>query len=411
MDRLYHQGEAWLAARAQAEDGATGRPTAPALTDEQKAEALAFLRKKDLLELTVQHLTRLGYVGEETNKVLGYLTIVSRTLEDPLSAVILSQSAAGKSGLTSLLEKVTPPEDVRFFSRLTPAALYYMDKDALVRKVVIIEERSGSDDADYSIRTLQSRKQLVLGFPRTDPRTGVTRAQTREVDGPAVFLQTTTTLDLSLDNLSRCFEIYLDESEEQTRRIHDYQRHLKTLEGKREAEEAKRLLELHWNAQRLLEPVEVVIPWSKLLTFPTRWLRTRRDDERFLNLIEASAFYHQYQRPRVERAKRPTIEAVEDDYAVAYNLAAHFRSLPPERVALTRREVREATGLPDLQVWRLLQELVSLEHVVLAAGSNGKRCYYRPAVVVAGEQSPILDGLLTPEALHRLLKKGKPGRD
>jgi hypothetical protein len=315
-----------------------------------------------------------------------------------------------------------------------------MDKDALVRKVVIIEERSGSDDADYSIRTLQSRKQLVLGFPRTDPRTGVTRAQTREVDGPAVFLQTTTTLDLSIDNLSRCFEIYLDESEEQTRRIHDYQRHLKTLEGKREAEEAKRLLELHWNAQRLLEPVEVVIPWSKLLTFPTRWLRTRRDDERFLNLIEASAFYHQYQRPRVERAKRPTIEAVEDDYAVAYNLAAHVfaaslsdvkkpardllermqglcvklaheRSLPPERVALTRREVREATGLPDLQVWRLLQELVSLEHVVLAAGSNGKRCYYRPAVVVAGERSPILDGLLTPEALHRLLKKGKPGRD
>src|SRR5206468_702507 len=111
----------------------------------------------------VEDLTRLGYVGEETNKALGYLVIVSRKLEDPLSALILSQSGAGKSGLTELLEQLTPPEEVILFSRLTPQALYYMEKDFLCRKVVVIEEKAGSEEADYSLRTLQSRKKLVLG--------------------------------------------------------------------------------------------------------------------------------------------------------------------------------------------------------------------------------------------------------
>ena len=60
-------------------------------------------------------MTRIGYVGEDSNKALGYLIIVSRKLEDPLSAIVLSQSGAGKSGLTELLEKMTPPEDVVLF--------------------------------------------------------------------------------------------------------------------------------------------------------------------------------------------------------------------------------------------------------------------------------------------------------
>ena len=54
----------------------------------------------------------LGYVGEETNKRLLYLVAVSRKLDDPLSAIVLSQSGAGKSGLTEVIERLCPPEDV-----------------------------------------------------------------------------------------------------------------------------------------------------------------------------------------------------------------------------------------------------------------------------------------------------------
>ena len=439
---LVEVAEVWIANRAKEEEGASARTKPPELTEEQRAEALSFLKKPKLLERVVEDLGQLGYVGEEVNKALGYLVIVSRKLEDPLSILILSQSGAGKSGLTELLERLTPPEDVVLFSRLTPQALYYMEKDFLCRKVVIIEEKAGSEEADYSLRTLQSRKKLVLGVPIKDPRTGKIRTTVIEVKGPAVFLETSTALQVNHENSTRCFELFLDESAEQTRRIHAEQRRRKTLDGQREAAEVEKLLHLHWNVQRLLRPVRVHIPFADLITFPDTWLRTRRDHLRFLNLIEASAFLCQYQRPAASGASEsePVIEATVEDYRVAYTLARELlgstladlrkparelletmhklvlelapgRQVPPERVALSRRELRERTGLPDHQVRRLLVELVSLEHVEQVRGSQGKLCLYRLPAAAATAEHTALAGLLTPgELAKRLLARPKVAR-
>jgi hypothetical protein len=174
--------------------------------------------------------------------------------------------------------------------------------------------------------------------------------------------------------------------------------------------------------------VRVHIPFADRITFPDGWLRTRRDHLRFLNLIEASAFLHQYQRPAPEGAEPGSaVEATVEDYRLAYELGREVlgstladlkkparellasmrslaaalgqeRGLPPERVTLTRRELRERTGLPDLQVWRLLRELVALEYVEVASGSNGRLCTYRLAP--AGEDGDVvLQGLLRPAEL------------
>jgi 5S rRNA maturation endonuclease (ribonuclease M5) len=430
LDALVEVVEGWIAAKAKGDESAKAEP--PVLSDGERSEALAFLRAPKLLERSVEAMTRLGYVGEETNKALGYLVVVSRKLEDPLSVLVLSQSGAGKSGLTEVLERLTPPEDVVLYSRLTTNALYYMPKDFLRRKVVIIEERSGSEEADYSLRTLQSRKKLILGVPVKDPRTGRTETKTIEVEGPAVFLQTSTATEVNYENSTRCFELYLDESVEQTRRIHAQQRRSKTLEGQQEAGEVEALVRLHWNAQRLLEPVRVAIPFVDAITFPDAWLRTRRDHLRFLNLVEASAFLHQHQRPKPKGTER-VIQATVEDYRIAYGLAREVlgstladlkkpardlleamravlaeigreKELPFERVAVTRRELRERTGLPDHQVRRLLAELVALEHVVLVNGSQGRLCSYRLAD--GGEKAPaaVLRGLLTPDDLERKLR-------
>ena len=88
---------------------------------------------------------------------------------DPLSAIVLSQSGAGKSGITEVIEKLTPPEDVVLLTRLTPQSLYYVEPGFLDQKLVIIEERYGSMEADYSIRVLQSRKKLIAAAPIKDP--------------------------------------------------------------------------------------------------------------------------------------------------------------------------------------------------------------------------------------------------
>ncbi len=387
---------------------------------EEKEEALRTLKNPKLIEEIIEDLSKIGCVGEDTSKLLGYLVTLSRRLELPLSMIIVSQSAAGKSNLADTLESIVPKEECMHLSRITPQALYYMEKDALKRKVLIIEEKEGSDAADYSIRVLQSKQVLRLAVPLKDPQTGRIKTTTFEVEGPVVVIETTTKTDHNPENTSRCFVVYMDESEEQTKRIHAFQRKQKTLAGTKDKKEAEHLRAKHRNIQKLLRPLVVNIPFVDQIKFPSKWMRTRRDYPKFLNLIEAVSFLHQYQR-EIKKDEEGTeyIEATLEDYKTAYEISKNIfgdslselqkpqadffdqiKTLLQEKKQsrFTRREVREYTGLPDHLVRRCLETLVSLEYLNLAEGKNGVRYEYQinPYPVEARE---IIEGLTIPEEL------------
>jgi len=392
----------------------------PPMSEAERREAMAFLMRKDLLDQVARDIDALGYVGEETNKRLLYLIAISRKLLDPLSAIVLSQSGAGKSGITEVIERLCPPEDVVLLTRLTPQSLYYVGPGFLDRKLVIIEERHGSVEADYSIRVLQSRKKLIAAAPVKDPQTGNMKTKVFSVEARAAFIEATTASAVNHENATRCFELQMDESQAQTRRIHERQRRMRTEAGLRLRQEAEAVVRRHWNAQRLLEPLPVVIPFADELSFPTSWMRTRRDHARFLNLIEVSAFLHQYQRERREGA----IVATVDDYAAAYALAGEVLAetltdvKKPLRGAygrirelcegngesVSRREIREALALPDTTVRHWLAELVELEYLELEGGRGvaGKPTRYR--LTGRGPREQLVLGLLTPEELARKLR-------
>ena len=213
------------------------------------------------------------------------------------------------------------------------------------------------------MRVLQSKGRLVSGVTVTDPLTGQLKTRHFEVQGPVAYLETTTSVQLNLENATRCFELFLDESTEQTLRIHQRQREARTLEGRRRQLAARAIRERHHQAQRLLESVKIVIPWVQLLRFPVRWLRTRRDHERFLCLVEAVAFLHQHQRLRGEMEGFSYIEATPDDYRLAYQLAAGvlratFHELP--------RSARE--------LWTILLELARESGEPASSASPAGRC-------------------------------------
>jgi DNA primase catalytic core len=407
------------AARAEQSQDAKPDPIA-AMSATERAEALAFLRRPDLLDQAAADVDALGYVGEEVAKRLLYLVAVSRKLADPLSAIVLSQSGAGKSGITEVIERLTPPEDVVMLTRLTPQSLYYVEPGFLDRKLVIVEERYGSMEADYSIRVLQSRKKLIAAAPIKDPATGSLKTKVFTVEARAAFIEATTASSVNHENATRCFELGMDESEEQTRRIHERQRLARTEAGLRLKAEADAISRKHWNAQRLLEPAAVVIPYADKLTFPSAWMRTRRDHARFLNLIEVSAFLHQHQR---QRSREGAIVASAADYQTAYALSAEVLKetltdvRKPLRTAysrlqsladgqdgtVSRREVREALGVPDSTVRRWLADLVELEYVAVSeAGSAGagKQTRYR---LVKPPEDDLRLGLLSPSELQARL--------
>ena len=416
--------ESWVSSAGALSDG-DDKAAAPVLTEAQKLEALQFLQMPDLVARILADTEELGYVGEEVGKLLIYLVGVSRKLQSPMSAIIRSQSGAGKSGLASLVVMLVPPEEVVHYSRVTAQALAYAEKTAYKHKLLVMEERVGGESADYYIRVMQSGHMIRQAVTIKDPATGKMKLQEVEVEGPIAYIETTTASVLNAENTSRCFEVYLDESEAQTDRIHQRQRHAKGLTRMRQADR-QRILDKHHNAQRLLETIPVIIPYAQHLTFPTKWLRTRRDNERFLCLIEASAFLHQYQRPR-KVARTPEgdvayIEATLDDYRIAYDLAkvalkASLHELSPmardlfDQVAciegeFTRREVRELTGWSQRRVMDGLNELESMEYVAKTAGSNGLTIRYAvlPSNGPASSSSAPMKHILHPDELRKILE-------
>jgi len=187
------------------------------MTEGERAAALKLLKSSDFFNTLSKHIEAIGYVGEDRNKKLAYIIASSRRLPKPLSGIVRSQSGAGKSYLMECVAELMPPEDVHFFSRLTPQALYYLERDALQHKLLIVDERNGSEESEYPIRTLQTRKVLKLAVPVKDPNSGRIKTETLEILGPISYMESTTSQKVNPENENRCFELYLDESDEQTK--------------------------------------------------------------------------------------------------------------------------------------------------------------------------------------------------
>lgn len=420
--------ESWVVEHREQEQGETSElPEAPELTAGERQEALDYLQQPRLIQRILNDMEELGYIGEENSKLLGYLISVSRKLEKPLSGVVLSQSGAGKSSLTELVEMMTPPEDVVLFSRISPQALYWMPRDGVKRKLLILEERVGGEGADYSIRVLQSRQKLIQAVVIKDPASGKLMTKTFIVEGPIAYLETTTDLRINHENATRCFEIVLDESAEQTRRIHGWQRaqRLPSRQDRRKRQDDLR--QLHHNAQLILEPVLVYIPYADLLSFPSRWLRTRRDNERFLCLVEAITFLHQHQREGgLTEDGSSYVLANLEDYELAYGLAkdvlaSTLHELSREAQELweqlkawvleqaqtstdftfTRRDVRQLTSGEDYRLRLALTELTEMEYLESLNTGQGRTIRYRLQVNGDSRIPPSLRELTTPEELRR----------
>ena len=166
--------------------------------------------------------------------------------------------------------------------------------------------------------------------------TGKMVTQEYHVEGPVMIFLTTTAIDLDEELQNRCLTLAVDESAEQTGRIHQLQRERRTLAGLVARAERKDLLKKLRNAQRLLSPVDVLNPYAPGLTFPTGRTRNRRDHEKYLTLIDAIALLHQHQRAaRTLPNGQRYLEVTLDDIALANQLAPEIlgRSLdelPPQ---------------------------------------------------------------------------------
>jgi hypothetical protein len=415
----------------------------PSMSEEEEAEALVLLRSPDLLERILADFTACGVVGEETNKLVGYLAAVSRKLEKPLAVLVQSTSAAGKSSLMDAVLAFIPEEERIQYSAMTGQALYYLNQD-LKHKVLAIAEEEGASRAAYALKLLQSEGRLTIASTGKDPVSGELTTRDYTVEGPVMIFMTTTAIDIDEELMNRCLVLAVDEAREQTRAIHQRQREAETLEGLIAQEERAHLLKLHQNAQRLLQPLAVANPYAPHLTFPDTATRTRRDHIKYLALIRAIALLHQHQRPvktTTHRGQsRNYIEVTLDDIATANRLAHEvlgrtLDELPPQTRRLlllieemvkaaceklsmartdhrfSRREVREVTGWGDTQLKVHLARLAELEYVLIHRGGRGQSYVYELLYDGQGKDgAPFLPGLIDVERLKGDYDKNRSGQ-
>ena len=398
------------------------------ISDQDRAEAMELLRDPRLLERIVEDFARCGVVGEETNKLVGYLGVVSRHLDAPLAIIVQSSSAAGKSSLMEAVLAFLPEEQRVQYSAMTGQSLFYMGETDLKHKVLAIVEEEGAHSASYALKLLQSEGVLSIASTGKDPSTGRHTTHQYRVEGPVMIFLTTTAIQLDEELLNRCLVLSVNEEREQTQAIHRVQREAQTLEGLLKRRDRDAILAVHRNAQRLLKPMYVANPYARELTFLDGQTRTRRDHMKYLTLIRSIALLHQWQRPRkkVEHRGRAVeyIEVAREDIAVANRLAHEvlgrsLDELPPQTRRLllavdemvtaecekqkmersdyrfSRRDVRAYTGWGDTQLKIHLHRLEELEYLLIHRGGRGQSLVYELMFTRPSDGGkPVLGGLI-----------------
>ena len=402
---------------------------------------MRLLSNPDMFEEILSDLETIGVTGEKTNKLVGYLAAVSRKLDEPLSVLIQSRSAAGKSTLQDAVLSLVPDEDYVKYTRITDQALFYKDEDSLVNKILAIEEEVGMGGAAYSIRNMQSSKKITVAATGKDPGTGKMKTEEYTVKGPVAVMITTTAAELEGETASRFLFLTIDESARMTEAIHRMQREAETLEGLIRKKKSEHIIQKHHTAQRMLKPLAVVNPFTRHLTYPNHSIRTRRDHKKYLGLIRTITYLHQYQREiktvAVEDAAGGIdyIEVTLSDIEKANRLADEVlgQSLdelaPPSRTLLsgiyrmvkdlaekkecgideiyfTRRMIREHVGWSDWQIKAHIKQLEALEYLHVRVGARGKEYGYALNYQGQGEESSRFYLNLTPVDEIRKLMAG-----
>jgi DNA primase len=399
--------------------------------DAERTAAMELLKDPKLLDRILADFDRCGVVGEQVNKLVGYLATISRKLDEPLAVIVQSASAAGKSSLMEAILAFVPEEQRVKYSAMTGQSLYYLGDSDLTHKVLAIVEEEGAERASYALKLLQSEGELTIASTGKNAHTGRMTAQEYHVKGPVMIMLTTTAIDLDEELMNRCIVLTVDESREQTRAIHALQRQRETVDGMLLKLERDATIKLHRNVQRLLRPLRVVNPYARQLTFLDDRTRTRRDHMKYLGLIRTIALLHQYQRPVKTTGHIAYIEATLDDIATANRIAGEvlgrsLDDLPPQtRQLLTlinewvdgeckklhqtrrdfrfsRRDVRQATGWGNTQLKLHLSRLKEMEYLLVHRGERGRSYVYELLYEGQGaDGKPFLMGLIDVDKLCR----------
>jgi hypothetical protein len=239
-----------------------------------------------------QDLKSLGLVGERENGRLTYAAFTSRLRPKPLALVTRGRTSAGKSTLFTVAGPLIPKDEKIDAMQLTEASLFNGSEDFLTHKILISGERKhAKDDAtrdgNRMIRQLVSEGRITRSVSVPCGKRWITEVQERT--GPVAYCESTTAGTIFDEDLNRLVQLYVDESEDQTRQV--MLARAASYDPQRAPADIKNIVKRHHEYQEWLKDREVpriVIPYHQelALAIPATKTMCRRVIDQVLTVIE-----------------------------------------------------------------------------------------------------------------------------
>jgi len=195
------------------------------------------------------------------------------------------------------------------------------------------------------------------------------------VKGQFSSLSATTKGETYEDNMNRSFIIAINESEEQTEKIINYQN--QRVAGHINRDEEQKAISFIQKIVRNLKHYEVVNPFATQIQLPNNVKNKRRLNEMFQSIIKQITILHQYQRETKDNFLVTEIEDIENAVEILFesillkideldgSLRQFFEKLKKsfKDEHFNRFEAMEVTGFKKTQLQFYLNDLVRLEYL------------------------------------------------
>ena len=334
-----------------------------------------FLKQNNLLQELNKLIEQSGIVGEANSRLLLFIIASSYKTKSPLHAIVQGSSGSGKTHLISKIADIIPQEDVLRFTRITESSLYNWGEYELVNKLLVIEDLDGlKEEAMFAMRELISNQRLSSSVSIKDKK-GNIKSTKKEVKGVFSSLSATTKGEIYEDNMSRSFLLAVDESQDQTDKIINYQN--KRIAGEINEKDQEKAKELLQKIIRALKVEEVQNPYATQIQLPENVHKKRRLNEMFQSIIKQITIINQYQRRTQNNRIVTEIIDIENAVEILFesiilkideldgSLRQFFERLKKKFKTddFTRFEAMEATGFKKTQLQYYINQLVQLEYI------------------------------------------------
>ena len=351
------------------------------IAPEDKEKCIEFLKEPGVMGRIGGLIGKSGVVGEYDNRLFLFGIASSYKMPDTLHALIQGSSGSGKTHLLATIMDFMPPEDTISLTRVTESSLYNYGEYDLQNKLIAMEDFDGLEEkAELAFRELQSKGMISSSTSGKNELTGKITGFVKEVYGPIASLSATTRGEIYEDNMSRCFLVAVDESEEQTLRIIRHQN--RRASGEIDTSKQTDIREFLRNCIRLLEPFEVINPYASQIELPKEAHKIRRLNDLFQCYVKQVTLINQYHR---QKTKDGALITQKEDIKIAVDIMFESIILKVDELdgslrdfyealkiyvekkgreyEFIQREIRHHMKISKTQLFRFVSELETLEYI------------------------------------------------